>query len=527
MIAQNYSEQQLYQIAQDNYRILCTFCGMLEEEGYWKDAGTVLRRSSEEILDVYVQTLLVCFAVYCNRLKEEERKFIASLSAYAKQVFETQPADTIREEAERFQKNPPILYQLLSLRDMDKGTGLTGLFFDAVLNIMLSLSYLDGKREVAATRYLGIYFDRISAFLQNPKNPKQGVDSKYIFKKLCDGELEESSKKIREAGESFERYKRIHLFYRTEQMQSVQVAQLVREEKQEPVSEKQEEKKEQSILERIKEDHLAELVEELDSLTGLKEVKQEIHSLINLIKVKKMREQYCLPEIAMSYHMVFTGNPGTGKTTVARLVGEIYRELGILSKGTMVETDRSGLVAGYVGQTALKVKEVVEKAIGGVLFIDEAYALAPTGSNDFGAEAIDTLVKLMEDHRDDLVVIVAGYTEEMQRFLKSNTGLMSRFNRFITFPDYTEQELLEILSKMAKKSGFTLEEGLSESMREHFRQQTERSRREFGNARGIRNLLEHMIVNQANRVVQQKNPSLAQLTEIKEEDIPWRTGNRE
>ena len=234
-----------------------------------------------------------------------------------------------------------------------------------------------------------------------------------------------------------------------------------------------------------------------------------------------MREKYCLPEIEMSYHMVFTGNPGTGKTTLARLVGKIYKELGILTHGEMTETDRSGLVAGYVGQTALKVKEVVEKAIGGVLFIDEAYALASTGSNDFGGEAIDTLVKLMEDHRENLVVIVAGYTEEMKRFLKSNTGLMSRFNRFIPFPDYSTGELVEILSGMAKKAGLVLEEGLSDKITAYLERMTEKERYEFGNARGIRNLFETMVVNQANRIVTMENCSVEQLTLIKGEDISW------
>ena len=254
---------------------------------------------------------------------------------------------------------------------------------------------------------------------------------------------------------------------------------------------------------------------------GLNEVKTEIRSLVNLIKVRKMREKYCLPEIEMSYHMVFTGNPGTGKTTLARLVGKIYKELGILTHGEMTETDRSGLVAGYVGQTALKVKEVVEKAVGGVLFIDEAYALASNGSNDFGGEAIDTLVKLMEDHRDNLVVIVAGYTEEMKRFLKSNTGLVSRFNRFIHFPDYSTQELVDILSGMAKKAGLKLEEGLEEHIAGYLDSMEEKERNEFGNARGIRNLFETMVVNQANRLVTMADCSVEQLTLIKAEDVAW------
>jgi stage V sporulation protein K len=196
------------------------------------------------------------------------------------------------------------------------------------------------------------------------------------------------------------------------------------------------------------------LVDELNGMVGLSEVKEEIQSLINLIKIRKLREEMDMPVMDMSYHMVFTGSPGTGKTTVARLVGKIYKELGILSDGKMIETDRSGLVAGYVGQTAMKVHDVVKEAMGGILFIDEAYSLVnPDMPNDFGTEAVDALVKLMEDNRDNLVIIVAGYTEEMKTFLKSNTGLVSRFNKFINFPDYTKEELVSILSVMAGKAG--------------------------------------------------------------------------
>ncbi len=263
-----------------------------------------------------------------------------------------------------------------------------------------------------------------------------------------------------------------------------------------------------------------EILDKLNNLVGLKEVKTEINSLINVIKVRKMREIMKMPAMDMSYHMVFTGNPGTGKTTVARLVAKIYQELGILSKGTLIETDRSGLVAGYVGQTALKVKEVVESAIGGVLFIDEAYALSNQGnSNDFGGEVLDTLVKMMEDHRDDLVVIVAGYPKEMDAFLKANTGLISRFNRFISFEDYSVDELVEILQVMAKDAGLILKEEALTLVRSQLEAKTPEEMERFGNARGIRNMFEKIVVNQANRIVLCEEPTEEILRTILPEDI--------
>ncbi len=538
---------QLYNIASDNYKVLTEFCNLLQIEGYWSDAGRILNSEPDEILDIYMESLLVCFAVYINRLGRDEKAFIASLSERARDILNTyEEEEVLSENAERFQRSAPILYQLLALRDYEKASGTASLFFDAVINIMLCMSKLNGRDDAKATKYLGIYFDRISAFLNNSKYQEQGVDSKYLFKKLCFGNLTTAAQGLRDADKDFARYKSMTLYYTPEQLRPVASVsyssdslehETLRDrrikartkpkktyEKPEIVPKKQETKQTENddhILAKIHDNALNEVMDELNSLVGLDEVKTEIRSLINLIKVRKMREQYHLPEIEMSYHMVFTGSPGTGKTTVARIVGRIYKELGILSKGTVTETDRSGLVAGYVGQTALKVKEVVEKSLGGVLFIDEAYALVGNTSNDFGGEALDTLVKLMEDHRKDLVVIVAGYTEEMKEFLKSNTGLVSRFNRFITFPDYSPDELCEILSGMAKKNGFVLEEKVKESLLDYVSHMPDNRRREFGNARGIRNLFEAMLVNQANRVVSEEVCSMEELTKLKFEDISW------
>ena len=262
------------------------------------------------------------------------------------------------------------------------------------------------------------------------------------------------------------------------------------------------------------------MLEELNGLVGLENVKSEIQSLINLIKVKKMRESYDMPSMNVSYHMVFTGNPGTGKTTVARLVAKIYKELGILSKGQLVEVDRAGLVAGYVGQTAIKVQEVAEKAMGGILFIDEAYALSnKKDANDFGGEAIDTLVKIMEDHRDDLVVIVAGYKNEMEGFLKANTGLISRFNKFIDFKDYTTDELMMILDRLLHKSGLCMSTEAAEQVRVEIEKLSEEQKFLFGNGRGIRNTFESILGNQANRIVNLELPTQEQLMQIELQDV--------
>lgn len=257
---------------------------------------------------------------------------------------------------------------------------------------------------------------------------------------------------------------------------------------------------------------------ELNSLIGLSVVKREVESLRNLIKIQAMRRQQGLPNTNMSYHMVFTGNPGTGKTTVARIVAGIYKELGILKKGHLVETDRSGLVAEYVGQTAPKTNAKIDEALDGVLFIDEAYTLVG-GENDFGSEAIATLLKRMEDDRNRLVVILAGYTNEIKEFIDSNPGLQSRFNRYIQFDDYSADDLMEILKLNLKKSRYKIKRDAFDRIQQYIQHQVAKRDERFGNARFIRNTFEKIVQNQADRLAQQPSINNNELSIITLEDV--------
>ena len=264
---------------------------------------------------------------------------------------------------------------------------------------------------------------------------------------------------------------------------------------------------------------LDELMAKLDELVGLSIVKKEVKSLTNLIKVRKLREEAGLPNTAMSLHMVFLGNPGTGKTTVARLMAGLYAAIGALSKGQLIEVDRSGLVAGYVGQTALKTQEVIQSALGGVLFIDEAYSLASGGENDFGREAIETLLKAMEDHRDDLVVIVAGYDEPMEKFINSNPGLQSRFNKYMYFPDYNGEELMAMFRINCKKNGYQLDAEAEEYAQAFFNDLYENRDDNFGNGRDVRNRFEDVVSRQADRLAAMESPTKEDLMTIVKADF--------
>ena len=275
----------------------------------------------------------------------------------------------------------------------------------------------------------------------------------------------------------------------------------------------------QSAPAEVKKPTLDELLAKLDKLVGLESVKAEIRTLVNVARVHDMRRKEGLKVPPAGYHMVFVGPPGTGKTTIARLLGAIFHALGLLSKGHLTEVDRAELVAGYVGQTAIKTDAVVKEALGGVLFIDEAYSLAPDNSDqDFGREAIETLLKLMEDHREDLVVIVAGYRDRMEKFLESNPGLRSRFTRFIDFPDYSPEELSLIFTRLTEEEGYTLADGALDAVRTILYREHLLRKENFGNARLVRNLFERSLTSQANRLVG-GNPTRAELCVITASDI--------
>ncbi len=633
-----YPNEKLYAIAKENYDILRDYCIVLEEEGYWQHPQMILNRQIEDFLALYIQALLVQLADYIQAGDAETLRMIVEVTNQNPLGIETETGITGEnaEEAKKLVLAPPILLQLCSLRDVEHHSSMTGLFFDALLNIIFAMAFLNRRTDVVVTHYVREYYGRIQAFVQNANSRGACVDEQYIFHKICMGDLEGNTALLRKAGEDFAVYKKEAFLleekeeealpegsaasvsaeeshaeemtdsgegygygeeeeagYGEEEYEEIDefvcakepedrgelsdrtvqpdgsgmpgawdassggedgelavtvqsaaeillsgrrvdvpavaagtAAVIEEEERKEPGERVEEpapvvdkEAATRAALASFKAKRMEKLMNRLDELIGLSGVKEEIRSLINLIRVRKMREEYHLPGMPMSYHMVFTGNPGTGKTTVARLIAEIYRELGILSKGMMIETDRAGLVAGYVGQTALKVKEVVDRARGGILFIDEAYTLSnAVGGNDFGTEAIDMLVKLMEDYREDLVIIVAGYTQEMENFLKSNTGLISRFNKFIDFPDYGDDELVDILDGMAKKTGFSLEAEVKEAVQAYLARLTVQERADFGNARGIRNLFEKMVSAQANRVVAHEQPTKELLSTITSED---------
>lgn len=533
-----YTGDEICAMGQKYYHSLAKICKRLEKQGYWREAENMMKQSAAEVLDLYVQSVLVELAVRLDNISDGQKEYIRCLTLT--NPLEISPDAEILEQsvvhyAEKYAAMPPILIQICGVYDRHLKEEQAVLFLDNVINVLLCMMELSDRFDRAGQEYIREYYERTVLFVcsggVSPEWEESYIRHKLAARNICSGVKwltgEESKKTEWQVNMPADKTDQ-RMLPETVTSDEVESEGNIQES---PEDEQREARKEfekvkkrlqerQKAEKEAKEQRVAKLLDELNQLVGLDNVKEEVRSLVNLIKVRRMREEYKLPAMDMSYHMVFTGNPGTGKTTVARLVARIYRELGILSEGQLIETDRSRLVAGYVGQTAINVREVVEQAIGGVLFIDEAYALvSPDTTNDYGSEAVDTLVKMMEDHRDDLVVIVAGYREEMEQFLRSNTGLISRFNKFITFEDYSEQQLLEILTVMAEQAGMVVEDTAVKKLGLYLASMNEQERRDFGNARGVRNVFERMIVNQANRIVLLEEPTKEQLITLTAQDV--------
>ena len=378
---------------------------------------------------------------------------------------------------------PPVFFWNLAESDAKRSTETSRTFIRMLTNILLYLAAVDDDVTYSEAEFITECTDRLSAICDTTgvRKSREGLNPLDFVTSGEPSFVEKHSAQVQTSGGSTSAPK---------------------------AEEKEPEKP-----------NFDELMEQLDSLVGLETVKKEVKNLINLVKVRKLRKENDLPVPPMSFHMVFLGNPGTGKTTVARLISGLYAAIGVLSKGQLIEVDRSGLVAGYVGQTALKTQEVIQSALGGVLFIDEAYSLSSGGENDFGRESIETLLKAMEDHRDDLVVIVAGYTGPMEKFIHSNPGLESRFNRYFFFPDYDGNQLTEIFRIQCKKNSYTLTPEADEAALKMFTRLYEERDENFGNGRDVRNCFEDMVVRQSNRVAAMESPSKDDLITVLPEDL--------
>ena len=391
----------------------------------------------------------------------------------------------------------PNFFRRMIKADLERGLSQSRRFVDTFTLMLLLFAAVDGKVSESEAGFVNACADSLSSYCDHcgVAGGKSGLDVNEFVARRTDGEPVKTGRPEDEAVS--------------------------------PVPAK-EEKAQQEKSPAEPEQTLEELLAELDGLCGLSKVKEDVKGLINLVKVRKLRQEAGLPVPPMSLHLVFMGNPGTGKTTVARLLAKIYHAVGVLSKGQLVEVDRSGLVAGFVGQTALKTQEVVDKALGGVLFIDEAYALAnQDNANDFGREAIEVLLKGMEDHREDLIVIVAGYTDLMGDFIHANPGLESRFNKYFYFEDYDGEQLAEIFRSVCKKNGYTLDEGTDKAAAEAFQVMYDRRDENFGNARDVRNVFEAAVARQANRVAAMEAPRREDLMALSVADLDLEDGCEE
>ncbi len=381
---------------------------------------------------------------------------------------------------------PPVFYWNLAENDAKRGTEASRTFIRMLTNILLYLAAVDDDVSYDEAAYITECTDKLTA--------------------ICD------TSGVRKSREALN-----PLDYVTSSEPGFQEKHRLQE--QTAGGEKPNESGDEKSEAEEKKPDFDELMAQLDSLVGLDDVKKDIKNLMNLVKVRRLRRENGLPIPPMSLHMVFMGNPGTGKTTVARIISGLYAAIGVLENGQLIEVDRSGLVAGYVGQTALKTQEVIKSALGGVLFIDEAYSLASGGENDFGREAIETILKAMEDHRDELIVVVAGYDGPMEKFINSNPGLQSRFNKYFYFPDYNGEQLLHIFKGQCKKNGYALTEEAEAEANAMFEELYENRGENFGNGRDVRNVFEDTVVRQSNRVAALDAPTKDDLMQFLPEDL--------
>ena len=381
---------------------------------------------------------------------------------------------------------PPVFYWNLAENDAKRGTEASRTFIRMLTNILLYLAAVDDDVSYDEAAYITECTDKLTA--------------------ICD------TSGVRKSREALN-----PLDYVTSSEPGFQEKHRLQEQTAGGEKPKERDAEKQDAEE--KKPDFDELMAQLDSLVGLDDVKKDIKNLMNLVKVRRLRKENGLPIPPMSLHMVFMGNPGTGKTTVARIISGLYAAIGVLEKGQLIEVDRSGLVAGYVGQTALKTQEVIKSALGGVLFIDEAYSLASGGENDFGREAIETILKAMEDHRDELIVVVAGYDGPMEKFINSNPGLQSRFNKYFYFPDYNGEQLLYIFKGQCKKNGYALTEEAEAEAKAMFEELYENRGENFGNGRDVRNVFEDTVVRQSNRVAALDAPTKDDLMQLLPEDL--------
>lgn len=381
---------------------------------------------------------------------------------------------------------PPVFYWNLAENDAKRGTEASRTFIRMLTNILLYLAAVDDDVSYDEAAYITECTDKLTA--------------------ICD------TSGVRKSREALN-----PLDYVTSSEPGFQEKHRLQE--QTAGGEKLKEGDAEKTDTEEKKPDFDELMAQLDSLVGLDDVKKDIKNLMNLVKVRRLRKENGLPIPPMSLHMVFMGNPGTGKTTVARIISGLYAAIGVLEKGQLIEVDRSGLVAGYVGQTALKTQEVIKSALGGVLFIDEAYSLASGGENDFGREAIETILKAMEDHRDELIVVVAGYDGPMEKFINSNPGLQSRFNKYFYFHDYNGEQLLYIFKGQCKKNGYALTEEAEAEAKAMFEELYENRGENFGNGRDVRNVFEDTVVRQSNRVAALDAPTKDDLMQFLPEDL--------